>query len=323
MTTNDDQWSFIKELIDQCDYYIVVIGARYGSTSTDGLSFTEKEYRYAIEKGIPVIGFVHAQPELIPQGRAETQPESREKLKEFIQLVRSKLCKEWSTPAELGAVVSRSLTQLIKRNPRPGWVRSDKLASAEANEEILRLHKLLEKKDEEISRYGFTQSLTAKGLAQGADLVELTYSVYLTDPTLAYNTQRTSRHTAEIKLTWDEIYKSFAPHLLTPAKLSTIKSGINSLVREKELEHIQTLFPELNIGTFSISNTGLQMMIVQFTALAYLEIFNKEDADGKSYKIAGLTPQGRSYLLNASAIKRGEIARANFAPHDGDANIDD
>ena len=30
--TNDDQWSFIQELIDQCDYYIVVVGARYGST---------------------------------------------------------------------------------------------------------------------------------------------------------------------------------------------------------------------------------------------------------------------------------------------------
>ena len=217
----------------------------------------------------------------------------------------------------------QSVRLLLLRGSPYRWVRSDKLASAEANEEILRLHKLLEKKDEEISRYGVTQSLTTKGLAQGADLVELTYSVYLTDPTLAYNTQRTSRHTAEITLTWDEIYKSFAPHLLTPVKLSTIKSGINSLVREKELEHIQTLFPELNIGTFSISNMGLQMVIVQFTALAYLEIFNIEDIDRKPYKIAGLTPQGRSYLLNASAIKRGEIARANFAPHDSDAPIDD
>ncbi len=75
--TNDDQWSFIQELIDQCDYYIVVVGARYGSTSSDGFSFTEKEYRYAMEKGIPVIGFVHAQPDNIPQSKAEGEPEAR------------------------------------------------------------------------------------------------------------------------------------------------------------------------------------------------------------------------------------------------------
>ncbi|MDO8729013.1 MAG: DUF4062 domain-containing protein [bacterium] len=46
---NDDQWSFISELIDQCDYYIVVVGNRYGSTDEHGISYTEKEYRYAIE----------------------------------------------------------------------------------------------------------------------------------------------------------------------------------------------------------------------------------------------------------------------------------
>ena len=63
---NDEQWSFIKDLIDQCDYYIAVLGARYGSIADDGLSYTEKEYRYAIEKGIPVASFIHANPENIP-----------------------------------------------------------------------------------------------------------------------------------------------------------------------------------------------------------------------------------------------------------------
>ena len=145
--TNDDQWSFIQELIDQCDYYVVVVGARYGSISSDGLSFTEKEYRYALEKGIPVIGFLHAQPELIPQGKAEADPDGRKKLGDFRKLVQSKLCKTWSSPAELGAVVSRSLTQLIKRNPRSGWVRSDRLASSEASEEILRLRHAIDRKD--------------------------------------------------------------------------------------------------------------------------------------------------------------------------------
>jgi hypothetical protein len=47
---NDDQWTLIKRVIDDCDYYIVVVAGRYGSVSEDGLSYTEKEYRYALEK---------------------------------------------------------------------------------------------------------------------------------------------------------------------------------------------------------------------------------------------------------------------------------
>jgi hypothetical protein len=45
------QFEYIKKIIDECDYYILIIGARYGSVDTDGVSFTEKEYAYAVERG--------------------------------------------------------------------------------------------------------------------------------------------------------------------------------------------------------------------------------------------------------------------------------
>ena len=47
---NETQWDLIRKVIDDCDYYIVVIGGRYGSIGPDGLSYTEMEYRYALEK---------------------------------------------------------------------------------------------------------------------------------------------------------------------------------------------------------------------------------------------------------------------------------
>ena len=33
---------------------------RYGSTAEDGISYTEKEYDYAVDQGVPVLGFVIA-----------------------------------------------------------------------------------------------------------------------------------------------------------------------------------------------------------------------------------------------------------------------
>src|SRR5687768_12828918 len=44
---NEDQWTLIKEVIDRTDYYVVIVGGRYGSTTPEGISYTEQEYEYA------------------------------------------------------------------------------------------------------------------------------------------------------------------------------------------------------------------------------------------------------------------------------------
>ena len=41
------QFEYIKQVIDDSDYYLLIIGARYGSLDEDQVSFTEKEYDYA------------------------------------------------------------------------------------------------------------------------------------------------------------------------------------------------------------------------------------------------------------------------------------
>ena len=55
---DDDSWTLIQRQIDQCDYYLVIVAHRHGSTASDGASFAEKEYDCACTKEIPVLGFV-------------------------------------------------------------------------------------------------------------------------------------------------------------------------------------------------------------------------------------------------------------------------
>ena len=52
--TDEKQFEFIKSVIDDCDYYLLIIGGRYGTTTETGISFTEKEYDYAVERGSQV-----------------------------------------------------------------------------------------------------------------------------------------------------------------------------------------------------------------------------------------------------------------------------
>ena len=63
------QWNVITKMIDECDFYLLVIGGRYGSIDEEtGISYTEKEYNYAKTKGLPVLV-------LIKQSSAITESE--------------------------------------------------------------------------------------------------------------------------------------------------------------------------------------------------------------------------------------------------------
>ena len=92
---DDDQWTLIKRVIDDCDYYIVIIGGRYGSVGQDNKSYTQMEYEYAVSCGKPVIAFIHKDPGKLPAEKTEKDPEAAQKLQEFISLAKKKMVKYW------------------------------------------------------------------------------------------------------------------------------------------------------------------------------------------------------------------------------------
>ena len=85
---DEEQWAFIKKIVDDCDYYLLIIGGRYGSISSDGVSYTEKEYDYAVSKGMKVVALLHAKPLEIPVGKSEMDSQSRVKLESFREKVK-------------------------------------------------------------------------------------------------------------------------------------------------------------------------------------------------------------------------------------------
>jgi len=120
--TDEDAWSLIKEVIDGCDYYIVIIAGIYGSTNSDGVSYTELEYDYATSINKPIISFLHNDIGNLISSKTENTEEKQDKLKKFREKAQKKHCKFWSTAEDLGGKVSRSLIQLRKKHPSDGWV---------------------------------------------------------------------------------------------------------------------------------------------------------------------------------------------------------
>lgn len=52
------EFSDIEALIDDSDFFILLLGARYGSCDSEGFSWTEREYRYARAKKMPILTII-------------------------------------------------------------------------------------------------------------------------------------------------------------------------------------------------------------------------------------------------------------------------
>lgn len=82
-----EQLAYIKKVIDECDYYVLIVGARYGSTDAEGVSYTEREYDYATLSGKTVLAFVHRDMDAIALGKTDKDENKRLSLTKFIQKV--------------------------------------------------------------------------------------------------------------------------------------------------------------------------------------------------------------------------------------------
>ena len=120
--TDEDAWSLIKEIIDGCDYYVLILGGKYGSVNTEGIGFTEMEYDYAVESQKPILVFLYEDLDKLPVVKVEKSEIGQTRLNNFREKVGKKHCKFWNSPQDLGGKVSRSLVQLRKKHPSEGWI---------------------------------------------------------------------------------------------------------------------------------------------------------------------------------------------------------
>lgn len=122
---DDEQWGVISRTIDTSDYYVVVIGDRYGSTTDTGISYTEKEYDYAVSKGVPVLAFIKNGDGFTPSLKSKSQVQKyaeKQKLVDFREKAMKKYADFWSTKDELSAKLSPALYKIFREKPRTGWI---------------------------------------------------------------------------------------------------------------------------------------------------------------------------------------------------------
>ena len=121
------QMEYIEKMLDTCDYYILILAGRYGSVDpADGIGYTEKEYDYAVDKGMPVMSFIVEDVGKLPSSKCEKTDDGKAALEKFRRKVSSsRMIMKFSTIDGLKYAVIISMRQCINDFPAVGWVRAD------------------------------------------------------------------------------------------------------------------------------------------------------------------------------------------------------
>lgn len=287
--SNDSQWKVIKNLIDESDYYVLIIAGRYGSIDeTSGISYTQKEYEYAKEMGVPILTFIHKDPESLSVKKTETEENKRNKLQKFISDTKNRLCDFWSTPDELALKVITSLNSSTKAEPRIGWIRADVETSADANKEILRLRAENDLLMSRMKRIEESAPQGTESLAQGEDEYRVTFDYYDDD-------EHNSRSDGEASFTWNQIYATLAPYMVVECVEWQLINHFNQFVKDFLCEECYVQ---------SVHEYHFQNIKIQFLALGLIAESCKKKSASNTQVFWTLTPYGHKVMMQLKAIKK-------------------
>jgi len=304
---DEDQWTLIKKVIDDCDYYLVVVGGRYGSVSPTGISYTRMEYEYAVQSNKPTIGFLHKDPGMIPSSKTEPTEEGKQQLKEFREIVQRKMCKFWTSPSELGSVVSRSLVKLIKSHPAIGWVRADQVIDESASTEILRLQKKVEELNGVIEGMRHEGPAGSENLAQGDDTFEVhyQYEVGYGDSSVEFLLSGPDIRQASTEATWNDIFATIAPYMIDESAEESLRTALERFLQSRELGALQAIQPaSRRVEGIRITEDDFQTIKVQLRALGLIAKSNRPRSVKDTSNYWSLTPYGDHILTGLRAIRR-------------------
>lgn len=229
VAADDEQFNIIKRVIDLCDFYILIIGNRYGSINEKtGKSYTEMEFDYALSKGVPILVFAK-NVDLDTEVTSESL-EIRAKLSDFRnRALKNRLGGMWSALDQLSGQVAVAIMKAKQDNKRPGWIRNLGFDPENVNQELNLLRDKvinLEKENNELKkRYSFISK-------RDQDLSQYKVNLHFTELQLVFTSSTPPPKEINIDLTLEEIFKHISVRLsgMTDDKefvkcISSYKSG--------------------------------------------------------------------------------------------------
>jgi len=279
--TDEEQFNFIKSIIDDCDYYLLIIGGRYGSVDADGISYTEKEYDYAISLGLKVMAFVIS------------DPARKEKLREFRDRVcTGRMVKPWTVATDLPGLVALSVQKTIKSFPATGWIRANQATTVETLSELNEVRKENERLKNELRKLRVSIEPDLTNLASLDETIAFTIH-YTYQKSQQYSSMKRTVHEKwSESISWRDLFRLLSPHLLKPPADSTAKKILGDSLSVYFTKPVGTLEDEV-----------FQTIKIHLSALKLVEIEYSSTVGGGMGLFWNLTRTGKALMMELRSVR--------------------
>ncbi|MHA6669000.1 DUF4062 domain-containing protein [Homoserinimonas sp. A447] len=311
---NDEKWRLIQRVISECDYYVLVIGGKYGSIDpTTDLSYTEMEYEFAESIGMPIMAFLHGEPGLLKGDQLELETLRREKLDAFRRKVEAgRVVRYWTNPAELPGHVALSMMETREQYPAEGWVRAGQAMTPEQKTEIAELRALVAELTHEAESRSSKSFDDTSDLAQGEDIyrAQVKASGYKEDAVFADGSTAwdapSFTWTSYISVTWNELLQAVGPTLLHEASEPELTRFFQTWLSQKWKENpeVHSKAMAKQKGALVVSSSVVEDVLVQFYALDVISRGVKKRTVSDKGKYWALTNLGQDQMMKLRAIRR-------------------
>lgn len=280
-----EQLSYIKKVIDECDYYVLIMGGRYGSLDENGVSFTEREYDYAVETGKTVLAFPHGDLASIPVGKSDVAERMQANLSAFrAKVMTGRLVREWTSREQLEALVIKALVRAVADYPATGWIRGNAAASDELLQQLNDLRIENDALREENGRLVIAGTPAIPNLAPLDDKINVRTSWW------SYRHEQIM--SAAFELSWRDILRAVGPDLSVPSPREKLKDALTKFLHENHG----------NDAGASIFDSDADLIQNQLEALGLLELTVHQPSKGSPMAYIGLTDKGRAELMQSLAV---------------------
>ena len=291
----------IRRQIDESDYYLLLLGSRYGSLMPSGVSYIHMEYVYAATKQKPMLILMHESPDTRPPEVQEKTVEGRLKFGDFRKLLQRERDSilYWRNARDLEMLLQQFTPELIRRHPAAGWIRvgkgnPDKLF--EIQKETEQLRQRVQELEQEREKWLRSSAITSEGLAKGEDVFEVQYKCR------AYAGGNCQDIYSKSRLSWNELLVSFGPHLLQPQPEDIILAKINERLQGCALQDVQREYPKTHaVVDIQVTSLCFNTIKMQFLSLGLLQ---KVARPGDQRLWMQLTAPGERYMANVINVRR-------------------
>jgi hypothetical protein len=316
--TDEEQMDYIKPIIDESDYYIIIIKGRYGSTNSDGISYTELEYRYAVSINKPALAFIYRKRSELLISDTDDDSNKMEKLKNLVaELGSRRIVAYWDSADDLVSAVKDSVHALVRRKPGVGWVRGDLAIDPAVYKELETLRSenknLIQRLNEDGGKVSFPTTI-----AHGSDQFKIGWQIskwaFSDDPGSQSIIDNYIDQIHEVKITWDEIIESLTESLyaeieengiITPLtdyvqRIVTISnSELANILASTQYYHIVLVGEPVIQIRFQLERLGI---ITTYTRSTSETMF--DTVRTRTPLCWALTLKGRAYISELKALRR-------------------